>query len=197
MSNEELAQEAKVGNKAAIELLFRRTYQDIFILIHWKTRDYHLAWDLAQETYIKMMLNINIYDPANGDFKKWLIRIAINVVNDYFRSKSFHKKELEEKLDPEQPQSGDLLDGIIIREQKKLLMQSINRLPELQRDAMLLKFIHGLKFREIGDILNISESTVKSRVRLGLIKLKEDYWAGGEKHESPHFRNERRYAKRI
>ncbi len=179
MSDEELAQEAKRGNKAAVELLFRSTYRNVFVLIHWKTRDYHLAWDLAQETYLKMMHALNTFDPSVGSFRPWLMRIAVNTVNDYYRSRSFHNKELEATLDPEQHLSGDLLDEILISEQSKQLMCSVNRLPGPQRDAMLLKFIHGLKFREIGAVLNISESTAKSRVRLGLIKLKEEL-SGGE-----------------
>jgi RNA polymerase sigma factor (sigma-70 family) len=185
VSDEELAQEAKSGNKAAVELLFRSTYRDVFVFIHWKTRDYHLAWDLAQETFLKMMRVLNTYNPSAGSFKPWLMRIAVNTVNDYYRSRSFHKKELEETLDPEQYTSGDLLDKILISEQTKQLMRSVNRLPGPQRDAILLKFIHGLKFREIGTVLNISEATAKSRVRLGLIKLKENL-AGGGKYGQPY-----------
>jgi len=178
MRNQDLIEEAKAGNLAAVELLLRNFYQNVFVLIHWKTRDYHLAWDLTQETFIKMTRCIHTYDSSIGAFKPWLLRIAINTTNDYYRSKPFHEKEREKALDFEQSASGDLLDGILIHEQTRQLMSLVNHLPGPQRDALILKFMHGLKFKEIAVALNASESTIKSRVRLGLIKLKQELTEG-------------------
>ncbi len=169
---EELALEAKAGNKAALELLLRGTYQDVFRLIHWKTRDYHLAWDLAQETFAKLLKYISTFDPSLGAFKTWLYKIALNIVNDYYRSRSFKQSQMDKPLEELQG-SGDILDGVLLREEMREFMQAVNTLPQSQRDVILLKFMHGLKFKEISKVLESNEATVKSRARLGLMKLRD------------------------
>ncbi|MDQ0253560.1 DNA-directed RNA polymerase specialized sigma24 family protein [Evansella vedderi] len=83
--DEELIEEIKNGSQAAMEVLIKKQYKTIFAYVYRKVGDYHLAYDMTQEVFIKMMKSINEYK-GGGKFQHWLLKIAVNHCRDYFRS---------------------------------------------------------------------------------------------------------------
>lgn len=165
--------EAQQGNEAAVELLIRHTYSDIYRFIRWKIHNDELAWDLAQTVYEKAWAKLGGFDKEQGSFRAWLMTIAQNVCIDYFRSKGARQSGLNQSLSDEISDERDFLEGILLRDEIKKVYTAIRLLPEEQRDALLLRYKYEFTFSEIAAVTHEPESTVKSRVSRSLMKLRD------------------------
>lgn len=171
-SDEELIDEIKAGSHSAMEVLVARHYKNIFAYVYRKIGDYHTAYDLTQEIFIKMMKSIDRYH-ANGKFTNWLLTIAVNHCRDYFRNSHFQNSKNEQQLDyPILDENGNIWDLFSKKIEHKRVKEALEKLPDFQKEAIILKFYHGLKIKEIAVITNSKESTVKSRLKQGMEKLK-------------------------
>ncbi|MNO38310.1 ECF RNA polymerase sigma factor SigC [compost metagenome] len=173
ISEEQWIIDAQQGNEAAVELLIRQTYSDVYRFIRWKIHNDELAWDLSQTVYEKAWANLGSYQNEQGSFRAWLMAIAQNVCIDYFRSKNARQAELNQSLSDEITAVEDFLEGILLREEVKTVYTAICSLPEAQRDALLLRYKYEFTFTEIAAVTHEPESTVKSRVSRSLTKLRE------------------------
>lgn len=181
-TDDELVEEILNGSKAAMDVLVRRHYKNIFSYVYRKTGNYHLAYDLTQEIFIKMMKSIKNYK-QQGKFSSWLLKIAVNHCRDYYRSSDFRKEGQRTELPGDLAQDNSNVWDIFQRkQQRKEVRESINALPEYQRETIILRFYHDLKIKEIALITGSKEPTVKSRLRQGLEKLK-NMLNGGEQCE--------------
>jgi len=170
-TDEELVEEILAGSQAAMEVLVKRHYKTVFAYVYRKLGDYHKAYDLTQEIFIKMMKHIDSYS-EKGKFKNWLLTIAVNSCRDYYRSKSFREAksevELKTNLLDDKNNVADFFDKKVQREEIRV---AIEGLPEYQKEVVLLRFYHDLKIKEIAKATDSKEATVKSRLRQGLTKL--------------------------
>lgn len=157
------------GDKQAFDDLVRKYYQDIFILCYQRTKNEDLAADLTQDTFLKLVASIYKYQ-FSGNFKNFLYTIAINNCNDYFRKKEINTAAAE--LVDVSPLP---LDQLIESDEKKDLLTQLEKLPDIQKEALTLYYFHDLKVREIAEIMNVPLATIKSRIKQGRDKLKEFY----------------------
>lgn len=171
--DEELIEEINNGSQAAMEVLVKKHYKFIFAYVYRKLGDYHLAYDLTQEVFIKMMKSLNMYK-NDGQFKHWLLKIAVNHCRDYFRSRTYKQKgeenQIDHKLKDEKENVWDLLSKKIDSENVKV---AVEQLPDFQKEAIILKFYQDLKIKEIAEMTESKEATVKSRLKQGIEKLKK------------------------
>lgn len=140
--------------------------------------DPHRGEDLAQETFMRVYLNRSHYQPL-ARFSTFIWRIAINLCTDELRRRKRH---------PEPPAFVDsetqniLIDNLPAREippdlslvqqeRGALVRQALLSLSETYQTVLILRHYEGLKFREIAEILNIPEGTVKSRMAEALAQL--------------------------
>ncbi|WP_426253891.1 RNA polymerase sigma factor [Paenibacillus pabuli] len=185
MNDEELIQEIRKGSRAAMEVLVKRHYKPIFAYVYRKTGDYHTAYDLTQEIFVKMMNSLDKYRDT-GKFSHWLLKIAVNHCLDYFRGRDFKQQQRECELTEEALPASEHQNVWNIfhkRLQNEQVRQAVLSLPEHQRDAVILNYYNGLKIREVAELTGANESTVKSRIRLGITKLREII-LGGERDET-------------
>ncbi|MBS4537666.1 sigma-70 family RNA polymerase sigma factor [Clostridium sp. D2Q-11] len=170
-TDEELIEEIHRGSQAAMEVLVKKYYKNIFSYIYRKVGDYHISYDLTQEVFIKMMKSIDRYE-STGKFKNWLLKIAVNHCNDYYKSKSYKNKsketQLEDRIGDNPDKVWDLLKKKI---ERNLVKKAIMSLPDYQRDVLILRYYHDMKLKDIADITSSKEATVKSRLRQGIGKL--------------------------
>jgi RNA polymerase sigma factor (sigma-70 family) len=172
ISDHDLVIEIKAGSHSAMEVLVKRYYQQIYSFIYRKTGNKEIAYDLTQEVFMKMLKRIDTFQ-EKAQFKTWLYTVAVNHCTDYFRSKSYQVTKMTEELDEQHSQ--DLAEVSYIFEKKEMrrkIKAAIDSLPDYQSDTILLKYYHDLKIKEIALIMKTSESTVKSRLRQGMEKLK-------------------------
>lgn len=166
------------GNSKCIELLIRKYKNRVYSYILMTTKDKHVADDIFQETFIKVIdtLRAGAYT-EDGRFLQWVMRIARNKVIDYFR---------KEQRNPLIANNADndiftfintgectieeqMVKGQIHGDVAKL----IEFLPEDQRTVLMLRFYEDLSFREIAEQTNVSINTALGRMRYALINIRK------------------------
>ncbi len=130
------------------------------------------AQEAVQETFIRVWRNAAHYDAARASVPSWLLSITRNLCIDEFRRRRRRMAEVpnpESAVDPPAPERTDLeAERAIMGEQVRNALRS---LPADQRSAIELVYFQGLSSQEVGQILNVPAPTVRSRLRLGLLKL--------------------------
>lgn len=169
----ELIDEILDGSQAAMEVLVNRYYKGIFSYIYRSTGQYHTSYDLTQEVFIKMLKSIQRFDKKIGNFKNWIFKVALNTVKDYFKGSSYRSfKEITE-TDKDKADEGENVVEFLSRMSKRNeIKKALIELPGYQRDAIILRFYHDMKIKDIAIVMDVNESTVKSRLRQGMNKLK-------------------------
>jgi RNA polymerase sigma-70 factor, ECF subfamily len=143
--------------------------------------DAHRGEDLAQEAFARLYAKRHQYEPA-ARFSTYLWRVALNLCYDELRRLKRRPETSLESFDTEEPFS--ILDAhasvettpqseMQNREQVELVREALQKLPEHYRAVVVLRHYEDLKFREIADVLDIPEGTVKSRMAEGLQQLSE------------------------
>ncbi len=150
---------------------------------------YHLSWDraasedCAQEVFLRIYSHLGTYEPQ-AKFTTFLYKIARNLWIDRMRSASTHGKAVslespvgfgEERTLRDRVSAGAPTPVEILtrQETQDSLKRAIEQLPEEQRSVLILSEIQGLKYQEIGAILDIPVGTVKSRMHTAMERLKD------------------------
>lgn len=170
MKDKKLVQQIQQGDRVALDLLIRKYYPDVYNFCFRKIGDAHLAADLTQEVFLKLVQYIDNYVHL-GKFKNYLFTIALNTCNDHFR-KMYQKNDFVlEGMNPlDIPTDDRQYDQI---EQSTIVKRALHSLPDMQKDAVILRFYHDLKVKDIAKITGASLTTTKSRLKQGLDKLKK------------------------
>ena len=181
-SSETLIKEILKGNEAAMELLVKNNYNMVQSFIYRFTGDYNLSYDMTQEVFIKMIKNLNRFKFEDGKFESWILKIASNHCKDYFRSNSFKQRNESSNIGDIEIEDNEVVIDILEKnEKRKAVKKAVDGLPNLQREAIILKYYHDLKNKEISHITGHNENTVKSRLFNGIKNLKKVI--GGEEDE--------------
>lgn len=152
--------------------LYEKYFKNIFLFVHRRVGDKELAADLTSQIFLKALLNIKKYQIRGLPFSAWLYRIAINECATFFRR---HKRERLVSLD--QQSVRDLFDDMTSAHSPDELQ---NRLPmilgHLAADDLQiieLRYFEQRTFKEVADILGISETYAKVRVYRILEKMRK------------------------
>lgn len=180
--DQQLIKEIMKGSQAAMEVLTRKYYQQIYAFVYRKVGNKELAYDLTQEIFIKMMQKLSLYKNT-GSFKSWLYTLAVNHCRDYWRSKQHKEKEKETILDDAIENDKSNVPYIFEKKETRAQVKhAILQLPEMQREAIILRYYHDSTMKEIAEMTDANISTVKSRLKQGLEKLAK-YLDRGEPYE--------------
>ena len=178
----ELVEKAINGNDDSLEHLVNLFQKDIFHMVYYRTSSHVDAEDLTQDIFIKMIKSLPKLKEINR-FRPWLFRIALNCVRDFHRKKyflDFFSSTNEEDKEKEGIEK-DIFDNSSNPE--RLLMQKefwsqFNRfkdnLSKWEKEVFMLRFIDNLGIREIAEILNKSESSIKTHLYRAIKKFKQD-----------------------
>lgn len=155
--------------------LVKKYYKEIFAFVYKQILDEQLALDLTQEIFIRMLQSIAHFNFKKASFRTWLYRIASNHCIDYFRSKSFRTGQQVIYVEEMEIES---LDNVMERLVQKEDMERVNVLLlhfdlEVQQIVRYKLFLE-LTFQEIAGILNLSESTVKTKYYSVLKKIRRE-----------------------
>lgn len=175
-SEQELVQRAVGGDVGAFNDLVSRLEGPLYKFVYRYLGDPEAARDICQEAFIRAYTNLDRFR-GQAKFSSWLYQIALNVCRSEFRRQQARPAVSLE--DDEQhghlrlvPADGTSPDEAAMQEQRaRALQRALGKLPEEQRTVIILKEYHGLKFREIAEILGTPESTVKSRLYHGFETL--------------------------
>jgi RNA polymerase sigma-70 factor (ECF subfamily) len=154
-----------------------RLYRWLCHLLH----DQHAAEDLTQEAFLRALANLASYQ-AGTSFQAWLFRIAHNA----FQNQNRRRKQVRLSFPEELPSSAaDPAEEALSREALQALARAVGRLPADFRAAFLLRVEEDLSFRQIGEILQISEETARWRVFKARKKLVEALAPHLDEHRAP------------
>jgi RNA polymerase sigma factor (sigma-70 family) len=183
MHSETLIVRARTGDQSAQGKLVQMWYKHIYNFGYKFFLDHDLAMEVSQRTFISMCKNLaNLQDTAR--FKPWLYKIAVNYCREEVRKKKINRAlpfdlvwSQDAENSPTWESSGQRHDNperqLQQRELSDILQSALLELSDEQREIVIMKEFEGLKFREIAEVLNISENTVKSRMYYGLDGLKK------------------------
>lgn len=164
-----LIREIKNGDRNACDEFVKRYYERVLAYCFKRLSDEELAKDLTQETFLRFFEHIFEYSPQNKTIN-YLYTIAGNLIkNEYKKKKELFLEELFEI----QEQTCDLKDCYQETSEKMDIKKMLSKLPEEYRECLELFYLYEYKQAEISEILNISLSLVKYRLRKGKEALKD------------------------
>ncbi len=151
---------AQQGDRLAFAQLVERYWDRLYRWLYRLTRDQHTAEDLVQESFLKAFAGLKKFQ-AGTNFRAWLFCIAHNNYANQCRASAHRRQPLPE--DVPDSQYGPLEEAISA-ELLQDLGRAIQRLPTEFRAALLLRVEEGLSFRQIAEVLDLTEETARWRV---------------------------------
>jgi len=188
MTDQELVHAYQKGNDNALAELLVRYKERIYSVIFYLVRRHELAEDLFQDCFVKIITSLRRknYD-EQGKFLPWALCIARNIVLDYFRTQKNKVmiRETEEwsPFDMIAERSVSPADKMIEDEKVASVRLMIERLPDHQREVVILRHYGGLSFKEISKLLKININTCVGRMHYAVIEMRK--MAGVTKKEKP------------
>lgn len=189
-----LMQAVQKGDLEPFDLLVSRYRLPLLRVAQSKLGDAAWAEDVIQETFLAVYAARHTYDPEFA-FRTWLWTILLNLCRRHLRRRSRRPRQVPNSQisapnadptplpEPVEWETG--LSRLLQKERREHLSELLNDLPEVQGDALRLRFFGGLKFAEIAAAMNSSVSGAKRRVRNGLFALAERMRQDDETDESP------------
>lgn len=177
-SDSALVDQYRNGSEIALEKLVNRHQAQIFNFINSKVQDRDTAEDIFQDTFIKVIKTIKSgkYN-EEGKFIPWIMRIAHNLVIDFFRKNNrMPKVRNTEEFDIFQfiPDNSPNAEHIMVQDQVvKDLQKLVQELPEDQKEVLIMRLYHDMSFKEIAENTNVSINTALGRMRYAIINLRK------------------------
>lgn len=177
--DEELVASARQGDRRAFEELVERHQRKAFHIAFDFTRDREDAKDLSQEAFLKAFTNLKNFD-GRSSFYTWFYRILVNLCLDYKRrqkrapANAFDESvenRIEPSHEPEKPRSPD--QQVWARQISRRVGEALEELPARQRTAFVLKNHQGLSIKEIAELMETAEGTVKVHLHRAVTALRE------------------------
>jgi RNA polymerase sigma-70 factor (ECF subfamily) len=167
------------GNHASLQVLIKRHQNRLYSYIFLLVKDKQLADDIFQDTYLKV---INTLKQGNyrdeGKFIQWVMRIAHNLIIDYFRKSkkvSFVESQNNEYdvFDTIRLTDPSVEERLVTKQIHSDLTKLLQYLPDEQKEVVMLRCYAGLSFKDIAEQTDVSINTALGRMRYALINLRK------------------------
>lgn len=156
------------GDEYALEELVMKYQKKIYALAYRMTWDVEDSKDITQKTFLQAFKNIKGFRKESS-FYTWLYQIGLNTCLSYLTKKNQETEELNESISGS---NEEVLSTIIKKEKETHIKNSLKKLPERQRAAIILRAYEGLSLKETAEIMRCSEGAVKAHYHNGVKKLK-------------------------
>lgn len=178
MTDEELAIMYVDGDNKAFDLLLSRNQEKLFTYILFVVRDREMANDMFQETFFKVVSRLQQGKYiANGKFSAWLMRIAHNVIMDWYRQQraqnivdALKENDLSNVGSTllESSREGELVNNQVMEDVRRMM----SHLPASQREVVFMRFYQQMSFKEIAEATGVSINTALGRMRYAILNLR-------------------------
>jgi RNA polymerase sigma-70 factor (ECF subfamily) len=164
------------GEQAAWEDLVKIHTRRVYAISCRFTSSEQEAQDLTQEVFLRVFRSLKSFRAGEGSFTVWLARLTRNLLIDHYRRSKLQRAtdSIEEQL----PMIEDThamsarADGLLAgREASEVLQGALSKLSPELRETVILRDLEELEYREIAQVLNVPEGTVKSRLNRGRAEL--------------------------
>ena len=177
-SDSDLVQEYLSGSEIALEKLINKHQVRIFNFINSKVQNHDTAEDIFQDTFIKVIrtLKRGQYN-EEGKFLPWIMRIAHNLVIDFFRKnnrmpkvKNTEEFDIFRFISDNSPNAEhSMVQDQVVKDLQKLIQE----LPEDQKQVLIMRLYRDMSFKEIAKNTNVSINTALGRMRYAIINLRK------------------------
>lgn len=178
MTDEELAIMYVDGDNKAFDLLLSRNKEKLFTYILFVVRDREMANDMFQETFFKVVSRLQQGKYiANGKFSAWLMRIAHNVIMDWYRQQRAQNIVDAPKENDLSNVGSTLLESsregeLVINQVMEDVRRMMSHLPASQREVVFMRFYQQMSFKEIAEATGVSINTALGRMRYAILNLR-------------------------
>lgn len=172
----ELIERCLAGEDAAWEDLVKVHTRRVYSICYRFTSSDTEAQDLTQEVFLRVFRSLKSFRAGEGSFTVWLTRLARNLLIDHYRRTKLERAtdSIEDQLPmlEEKTTSSGKTDHLVAgREAGELLNQALKKLSPELRETVILRDLEEMEYKEIAEVLNVPEGTVKSRLNRGRAEL--------------------------
>lgn len=179
LTDEQLITAYAAGDNAAFDTLLLRHKDRLFTYIYQMVRDSDLADDIFQETFVKVIMTVKQgrYQDM-GKFSAWVTRIARNLVIDSFRAEkseaaiSTDNEEID-ILNRRELSENTIEDAMIDLQIEDDIRSLVDRLPQVQKEVLTMRYYQDLSFKEIASLTGVSINTALGRMRYAILNLRK------------------------
>lgn len=180
----ELMAAVAVGDLGAFEALYLRFATLVYSTSLQVLGDAHAAEDMTQEIFLRLWRRPDHYDPSRGRFVSWLLSVTRNRAIDELRNRGRRRRFETDppeaaEASPDPDTQLDPAAAALVSESRAALIEAMRSLPPEQRQAIELAYFGGMTQAEIATKLNQPLGTIKTRVRLGMQKMRAALLAAG------------------
>jgi RNA polymerase sigma-70 factor (ECF subfamily) len=169
------------GDEGAFRLLVERWERPVFGFLERMLSSREEAQDMSQETFLRVFAEAGRYRP-DGRFRSWLFRIAGNLARSRLRRDRVVRWIRLEPLLHDPPDPGARADDLLERDEKRRAVRTaLARLPDRQRQAVVLQRYQGLSYREVAAAMDTTVPAVESLLQRAMALLKKEL--AGERKE--------------
>jgi RNA polymerase sigma-70 factor (ECF subfamily) len=174
-ADNQLVERCLAGQEEAWEDLVTVHTRRVYAICYRFTSSSHAAQDLTQEVFLRVFKSLKSYRVGEGSFTVWLSRLTRNLLIDHYR-----RTKLERVTDSIEGQlpllegrtSSSRTDGLLAgREASEMLQAALRKLSPELREAVILRDLEEMEYKEIAQVLDVPEGTVKSRLNRGRAEL--------------------------
>jgi RNA polymerase sigma-70 factor (ECF subfamily) len=161
----------KAGDQSAFDYLVQKYRRPLVSFMYRMARNATVAEDLAQEVFLRVYRSRQTYE-ASAKFTTWLYRIATNLAVNHARDSRHERPEVTVSLDEPDEETGTTMDladskisaeeALLRRERMLAIRSKVEALPERQKLAILMHKYQQLDYKQIAEVLKLSESATKS-----------------------------------
>jgi RNA polymerase sigma-70 factor, ECF subfamily len=173
-SDEELLLRVARGDQAAFESLYDRFAGLVYGVVKRVVRDPSQSEEVAQEVLVEAWRIASRFDPERGTARTWLLTMAHRRAVDRVRSEQSSRDRTERIGTRDHQQAFDqVAEEVELRLEHRQVRESLSVLTDLQREAVELAYYGGYTYREVAELLGAPLGTIKTRMRDGLIRLRD------------------------
>ena len=163
------------GDQAAFSQLYDQSSGRVLGLVRRLLKDHAQSEEVTQEIFLEIWQNARRYDPAKGSATTWILTMAHRRAVDRIRSsQSTRDRDNRIGLRDMETEYDSVSESVEISVEHERVGEALKRLTELQRQAVTLAYYGGYSHSEVAEMLKVPIGTVKTRLRDGLIRLRDE-----------------------
>ena len=175
VSTEDLLGRVATGDQQAFAELYDRVSPRIFGLVKRLLRDHAQSEEVTQEIFLELWQTATRYEPSKGGAMSWMLTISHRRAVDRIRaSQASRDRDTRIGIRDFAPEFDSVAENVEISIENERVKKAMMRLTELQRQAVSLAYYGGYSHSEVAEMLHIPIGTVKTRLRDGMIRLRDE-----------------------